>query len=110
MAFKLTVSDTVTVPVKGAIANAAGVFQPFSFELVCDRLPADELHQAATNGTVGEVMNRVVKGWNHVTQDDGAPVPFSPENLAAAFNVVGIVGLAFAAYLEACGAKGKEKN
>ena len=110
MSFKLVVTDTVTVPVEGSIANAEGVFLPFSFDLICDRLPTDQLDAAVAEKTLPDMMKRVTKGWNRVVGEDNAPVSFSPEGLAQAFSVIGVEGIALASYLKMCGAKGKEKN
>lgn len=112
MSFKLVISDTVTVPVKGTIPNAAGAPQAFSYSLVCERLKADTLRAMmdANERTVPEFLAGVVSDWAGVLDDDGQPLPFNHDGLAALFNIVGMAGVAFAAYLEACGARGKEKN
>jgi hypothetical protein len=47
MAFKIFVSETVAVAVKGHIPDAAGALVAFSFSLVCRRMKADALAQAA---------------------------------------------------------------
>jgi hypothetical protein len=59
---------------------------------------------------VPELLADVVNGWDGVLDDDGNPVPFTPTNLAALLEIVGMAGVMFAAYLESCGAKGTAKN
>ncbi|MBL8351198.1 MAG: hypothetical protein JNL87_12910 [Burkholderiaceae bacterium] len=112
MAFKLVVSDTVTVPVKGSLPNAAGVAAPFAFSLQARRLQADALRDLAQDNerTVAEFLASVVFDWSAVLGEDDKPAPFSEAGLAQLLNIVGMAGLAFTAYVEACGARGKEKN
>jgi hypothetical protein len=112
MAFKLIVSDTVTVPVEGRLPDDTGRAVPFTFSLVAKRLPASGLRQAidANDATVPEFLTGLVQGWSGVLGDDGKEVPFSPAGLAALFDIVGMAQLCFQAYLQACGARGKEKN
>ncbi len=112
MAFKLAISNTVTVPVEGHIPDAAGRKAPFSFRLVCRRLPADELRQAidANDATVPEFLAGVVTGWEGVQGDDGHELTYTGDGLRELLNIVGMAGVCFQAYLSACGARGKEKN
>jgi hypothetical protein len=113
MAFRLVISDTITVPVAGRLPDANGRGgQPFSFTLVCKRLPADELKAEleSEERTVPEFLTRVVRDWYTVQDDAGNDLPFTPTALASLLNIVGMSGLIFRAYIEACGVKGKEKN
>lgn len=112
MAFRLAISNTVTVPVEGHIPDAAGRKAPFSFRLICRRLPADELRNAidANDATVPEFLGSVVTGWEGVQGDDGHDLTFTGEALRELLNIVGMAGVCFGAYLAACGARGKEKN
>jgi len=111
MSFKLTVSDTVTVPVKGSLSDGKGSFKPFQFTLTCTRLSGSEVEEwLAQGGKFQELMNRVTKGWAGITGDDDEPVPFSVEAAASLFDVMGVAAVAASAYLEQNGAKGKEKN
>lgn len=112
MAFKLVVSNTVAVPVAGRLPDASGRPVPFSFTLQARRLPAGELRQAieANDRTVPEFLASLVEGWSGVQDDAGRELPFSAEGLNALLDIVGMAGVMFSAYLEACGAKGKEKN
>lgn len=112
MAFKLSVSDTVTVPVKGHIPNAAGAAQPFAFSLVCRRLKGATLRALVKDPEqeVAPFVCDVTSGWQGVLDEDDQPLPFSQQGLAELLDIVGMPGLVFAAYIDACGAKGKEKN
>ncbi len=112
MVFRLIVSDTVAVAIKGSIPNAAGLAQPFNYSLVCERLTADALRDVLLDNEikVTEFMTGLVRDWSGIQGADGQPLDFSPDGLAMLFNIVGMAGVAFQAYLEACGAKGKEKN
>jgi len=112
MAFRLVVSDTITVPVSGRLPDAGGRPVPFTFSLIARRLPAGELRAAvdANDRTVPEFLQSVTRGWSGVLDDQGAELAYSPAALDALLDIVGMSGLIFAAYIEACGVRGKEKN
>ena len=111
MAFRLVVSQTVAVPVQGRVPDESGRPTLFNFTLLCRRLPASELKHAIdqTERTVAEFLASVVEGWEHVLDADGKPVPFSASALQQLLDIVGMATLCFQAYLEGCGARGKEK-
>lgn len=112
MAFRLVVSDTITVPVSGRLPDANGRAVPFTFTLTARRLPAGELRAAvdANDRTVPEFLGSVIRGWSGVLDDQGAELSYSPAALDALLDIVGMSGLIFGAYIEACGVRGKEKN
>jgi hypothetical protein len=112
VSFRLVVSDTITVPVSGRLPDAAGRMQPFSFTLKARRLPASELRTAveASDTTVPEFLAGLVHGWSGVLDDEGRELPYSPAALAQLFEIVGMAGIVFQAYIESTGARGKEKN
>lgn len=112
MAFRLVISDTITVPVAGRLPDAGGRLVPFAFSLMCRRLPADELRQEIESNerTVPEFLASVVNDWSGVQDDMGKELPFHPSALSSLLNIVGMAGLILKAYIEACGVKGKEKN
>ncbi|MCV2365532.1 hypothetical protein LNV23_18950 [Paucibacter sp. DJ1R-11] len=111
MSIKLTVSPTVTVRVKGTVPASNGTAQPFDFTLICDRVDADELREInESDARLADVLLPRTKGWEHVLDEHDAPVPFSPEAFKQLFRIVGLAGVAWVAYLQACGAKGREKN
>lgn len=105
--FKLIVSATVLIAVAGKIPNEAGVALPFDFTLKCDRLPADQIRNLVEKSTITEVVRKVSRGWDAVTDDDGNAVPFSVEALDQLLNVPGMAKVCFDAYFEGCGAKAK---
>lgn len=110
--FKLVVSDTITVPVAGRLPDAAGNLVPFSFELTARRLPADKMREvmASEELLMTDFLRSVVQGWKGVLDEAGAPIEFSPGAFDSLLNILGMSNLVFAAYLDACGAKGKAKN
>lgn len=112
MSFRLVISDTVAVPVAGAIPDANGRPVPFTFSLVCRRMPARELRAAieSNEATVAEFVTSVVQGWSGLQDDAGQALPFSPAALEQLLDIVGMAGIAFSAYVQACGVKGREKN
>ena len=112
MSFRILVSNTVAVPVAGSIPDATGRATPFSFTLVCRRMPASELRQQidANDQTVPEFVAGVCQGWSGVQDEGGQPLAYSGAALEQLLDVVGMAGLCFTAYVAACGAKGREKN
>jgi hypothetical protein len=115
MNYKLVISDTVEVPVKFTV-NDAGKTSGFQFHLIAQRLPQEAfkaLAEGDADRTVGQFLADHVTGWRGqrlVVDDAGNPADFSPEAFACMLDLVGVAGLAFTAYIEACGARGKEKN
>lgn len=113
MSLRLVVSNTIVVPVEGTFPDEQGRKSAFSFRLVCKRLTQDELKAAldAEKANVPEFLADVVQGWQYVMDGEGREIPFSPEGLKALLNMfVGMGGVCFSAYMDTCGAKGKEKN
>ena len=112
MAFRLVVSNTVAVPVQGRVPDENGKPVPFNFTLLCRRLPASELRAVIENNdrTVPEFLTSVVEGWDAVLDADGKAVQFTPAGLQQLLEIVGMATVCFQAYLEFCGARGKEKN
>ena len=112
MAFRLVVSDTVLVPVSGTIPDATGRKVPFAYTLTMRRMPAGELTAAveANETSVPTFVAGLTSGWSGVLDDEGREIPYSEAGLAQLLDIFGMAGLAFRAYFEAAGAKGKEKN
>lgn len=115
MAFRLAVANIVDVPVRLTVTDA-GRARTFSFNLLAHRLAQDEL-RSMTGGdddrTVAEFLQERVTGWRGqdlVVDDDGVPAAFSAEAFGCMLGLVGVAGVCFTAYLEACGARGKAKN
>lgn len=112
MSFRLTVSDTVTVPVNGNMPDAAGKPARFSFTLKARRLSLSEL-RSLTEGddrTAPQFLLDNVIGWEGVLDEDGNQVPFARAALEQMLEILGMASLILGAYVEACGAKGTAKN
>ena len=110
--FKLLVSDTITVPVAGRLPDAAGNFAPFSFTITARRLPADKMREVLLNEELltTDFLRSVIQGWASVMDEGGNQLEFSAAALDAMLNIVGMANLIYAAYIDACGVKGKAKN
>lgn len=106
MAFKLVVSDTMTVPVKGSLASEKGR-TPFAFKLTMKRLPREEYAKVFApdaDMTVRQLLEQVTTGWAEqrlVLDDNDAPAAFSAEAFAFLLEVVGMEQAVFKAYVEA---------
>ena len=115
MAYKLVIADIVDVPIKFT-ANDGGKTVSFFFHLTARRMPQSEfkaLIEEADGRTVAEFLSAQITGWRGqrlVVDEAGAPAEFSPEAPECMFSLVGLPGIALAAYIEACGAQGKSKN
>jgi len=111
MSISIVVSDTVPVRVKGSLPNKAGVAEPFDFTLLCDRIDADELNELNQGDQrLVDVLLPRTRGWEHVLDENRQPVPFGEAAFRQLYRIVGLAGLTFKAYVEASGAKGREKN
>jgi hypothetical protein len=113
--FKVSISDTVLVPVKGIIKDAEGKEQPFEFSLTCKRLAAAEMREDMKDGErpASEIMAKVTTGWKGqglvLDPDNGdKPAEFSADALDALLDISGVSMLCFNAFLREVGAK--EKN
>ncbi len=111
MAIKIIVSDTVGFKVKGTINDAAGVAQPFDFNLTCTRLDADQIQaklKSDSESSITDFMADVVMGWSGVKGEDDKPIPYSEESLRQLFKIAGVAAVSFRTYMTEVGAK--EKN
>jgi hypothetical protein len=111
MAIKITISDKVGIKVKGSIQNEAGAAQPFDFNLICQRLDADQIAlrlKDDSERSLIDFMLDVVEDWSGVRSDDDKPLPFSADNYRALCKIPGVALIAFRTYLADVGAK--EKN
>lgn len=112
MSIHLEISDTVLVRVKGnGPVKENGQREPFDFSLVCARMSGDEYREVSKDDerTVTDLLVEKTSGWSHVLAH-GSPAPFSSDGLRQLLAPLGMPGLVWIAYLEACGFKGKEKN
>jgi hypothetical protein len=115
VSIRLVVSDTVSVPVNGLISDADGKSVPFSFTLKCKRLSTSAFKAQLDLVTSGDLngdalMSSLTLGWSGVQDGDGKDVEFSEGALAQLWEVPGISGVAFGAFIEANNARGKAKN
>ena len=85
MSFKLVISDTVVVAVKGQLPTASGSLQQFNFSVVCKRLNAEELRDALAQNdrTVNDFVQSVATGWSGVLDESDQPLPFNDAALAS---------------------------
>jgi hypothetical protein len=113
--FKLAISNTVTFQVKGSVPDSAGKDQPFSFTLTADRVKQSDIEAILAElgkggGQVSDWLADRVTGWSGVQNEDGADMAYSREAFEQLLDLVGMSGVIFGAYVEACGARGKAKN
>lgn len=111
MSIKIIVADKLKFTIKGTIKNGAGVDEPFTFRLTCDRIDAEAI-QAALNGgddsPISDFFTPITTDWDGVTDADGKPLPYSAEALQQLFKIPGVARIALRTYLTEVGAK--EKN
>lgn len=116
MAYKLAVSDTVSVPVKFSQADG-GKLKQFSFTLFIERQGETEFeegckgeHGVPTNAKVCEKMLSLTTGWKgqeFILNDDGTPAEFCQEALAMMYNAVGVLDVVVKSYMKENGARTK---
>lgn len=110
MSIRITVSEHLQFPVRGTFTDEAGAAVAFDFRLTARRLPQTSLEVvlADKDRKARDFLGEVVTAWSGVLDDDGKPVPYSPEGLGSLLaSHAGLAGLAFAAYLEHVGARAK---
>lgn len=111
MAIKIVISDTVGIKVKGTINDAAGVPQPFDFNLTCTRLDADQISaklKSESEASITDFLADIIQGWSAVRDADEKPLPYTEQNMRQLCKIPGVANLAFRTYLAEVGAK--EKN
>lgn len=111
MSIKIIISDTVGFKVKGSINDAAGVSQPFDFNLTAQRLDVEQIQtRIATDSdsSVTDFLASIVEGWSGVRGEDNEALAYNEANFRALCRIPGIAGLVFRTYLSEVGAK--EKN
>lgn len=102
MALKLVIRKKLRVPVKGTLKDEDGKPVNFEFVLICDRLSQTEIDEAIKNKdeSVKAFVERVVTGWEAVLNEDGQPLPFDAENLAAVLDQAGMPVVCYQSYLK----------
>jgi hypothetical protein len=106
MALKLVIRKKLRVPVKGSFKDEDGKPVNFEFVLICDRLSQTEIDDAIKNKdeTVKAFVQRVATGWESVLAEDGQPLRFDADNLAAVLDQAGMPVVCYQSYLKEVGA------
>lgn len=109
-----TIDDKVTFKVDGTETDAKGVSRPFDFSLTCRRLDIEELEAKRTaegDQSYTDFFVEITEDWSGPRGQDGAPVPYSADNLRALLKRPGLFNLCFRRYMLAVVVKdAKEKN
>lgn len=101
-------SNVVKFKVKGTVKDAAGLDQPFAFDLEAHRVSQDDVQSIISSGekTV-DVMAEKLIGWVGV-KDGASTIEYSAENFRALCGEYpGLSNLVFTTYLAEVGAKAK---
>lgn len=110
--YKVVIGNKVIVPVVGHYTNGNGRKVQFNYELVCDRMDAEQLREAmSSNALVAVILKEVTTDWRNqrlVLNDDDSAAEFNPDSFDALLNIAGMAMLAFNAYVKHNGAT--EKN
>ena len=110
---RLIISDTVSVSIKGALSDADGKPLPFDFSIQCKRTGAEQITAESSDQSdkpLKDYLFEKAVGWRNVFDANGAALPFALPAWEAVMDIPGMAGLAMRNYIDACGAKGKEKN
>lgn len=114
MAFKLNLSKTYFTPVVVEVPMDGGRFEKMTFDAEFERLTREEfeelIEQQRKDGmTDRALLERVLKGWKKVVDEDGEDVPFSETGKQAVFSVVQAVPAIVKAFFSSM-ANVREKN
>ena len=118
MAYKLTISDVVELPVKFTV-NDAGKTVAHSFTLSARRMDQQLLRETLQDSSklTRDVLHDQVTGWRGqrlVVDDNDAPAEFSTEAFACLLSLAGMESVVLNAYLAALAladtSAGKAKN
>lgn len=110
MAISFKISPTVAFKVAGTVQDDNGAAVSFDFTLIARRLSDDDMQAAMADQvrSVAAFLADVCTGWRGVLDDEGNPVEFTHQALAALLNAYrGLAGVAYRAYLADAGAKAK---
>jgi hypothetical protein len=110
MAIKMVISDQVGIKVKGTINDPAGIPQPFDFNLVCQRLDAEQIKvrlNSASDDSISGFLVDIVESWSGVRDEDDKFLPYSADALRQLCRIPGIATLTLQTYLAEAGAKAK---
>lgn len=116
MAYKLSVSDTVRVPVTFDLANGNKVTK-FKYVLLAQRLGEEEFQARikngdgiATNEKIKVVMMEIMTGWEGQTlvlDEQDQPADFNAEALEVMFQTPKVLDIVTSSYLKEVGARAK---
>jgi hypothetical protein len=116
MAYKLSVSDTVHVPVIFDLANGNKVTK-FKYTLLAQRLTEDDFQArikngegVATNEKIKVVMTEIMTGWEGQTlvlDELNEPATFCAEALEVMFQTPKVLDIVTSSYLKEVGARAK---
>lgn len=121
MGIRLVISDTTPVRVKGEMPTKTGR-KDFDFTLHMKLRPGDEVEAEGRQARASldddsfpawarEFCLPLIEDWSGVGDQDGHPVPFSPDAGRMLLNILpGMAPLVFAEYIKNCSVRGKEKN
>lgn len=90
MAVKISLATpTVSVPAIYFVLTDGGQFAPYRFSVVFKRLPTSERDAINAQWVKGELpiqelLDRIVTGWDGLTDEAGRPVPYSHAERRAA--------------------------
>lgn len=109
--YQLAIGNTIKVPVKFE-SNSNGITKAFNFNLICDRLPQDELLKLESDDKelIKDVLKRVTKGWESQTlvlDADNKPAEFNDDAFEMMLSLAAIHVVAWKSYLKEVGAKTK---
>lgn len=132
MQLRILKDPAVTWPVKVAVPADEGKVEDVSIKVrlrllqdstLKDDMAAIGLALAMPNGagitealvnqaalTLGDKVEEHVLGWEGVVQEDGAPMPFTPENRKAVLNLIFVRRAILGALLRASRGEAAEKN
>lgn len=108
MGIKLVLSKLVKFPVKGEINDEKGNKQAVHFTLTCERRQPEDWKEVFVEGEKLSVgFAKIIKDWSDVQDEEGKPVPYSPEALDQLFSIPGVAQLTYVAYVTESGVKAK---
>lgn len=98
--FRLMKTPVVTWPVVIAIPTDGGTVTEVRCSARFELLTSTEFNEQVKAGDVA-LLNRSVKDWEGVGDEAGQPLPFTPENTAALWDIPFVRKAFVNAYLEA---------
>lgn len=107
--FTLAIDNVVEVPVKFTLKSGA-VNKQFSATLIANRLSPEQAEEQMEGLSVKDFLLANITGWRDqrlVLDADGKPAEFSVEALSYFLRASGVLSVAWASYLQECGAKAK---